>query len=188
MCYKDGTKGVSELGQRIEVDEQVYEWLRSQAVPFEDTPNSVLRRIAGLGSSTVALAVVDDLVRPRARVERQRKQKRPSGGHSKPTRVRKGVLLPVSEYHDPLLAVLLEMGGSGPTSSVIAKVGDRIRLKLTPLDRARYGTGGVRWENRVQFSRLRLVEAGMIDKNSPKGIWQLTDLGRKKAASITRAS
>jgi hypothetical protein len=32
----------------IRIDEDVYCWLRAQAVPFEDTPNSVLRRLAGL--------------------------------------------------------------------------------------------------------------------------------------------
>jgi hypothetical protein len=98
------------------------------------------------------------------------------------------VLLPVSEYYEPLLAVLLEMGGSGATSEVTAKVGERIRTRLTPLDRAKYGTGGVRWENRVQFARLRLVEAGLIDRNSPKGTWQLTDKGRNKAATVSKAS
>jgi hypothetical protein len=33
----------------IRIDEEVYKWLQSQARPFEDTPNSVLRRVAGLG-------------------------------------------------------------------------------------------------------------------------------------------
>jgi negative regulator of replication initiation len=32
----------------IRIDDEVYAWLQSQARPFEDTPNSVLRRIAGL--------------------------------------------------------------------------------------------------------------------------------------------
>jgi hypothetical protein len=32
----------------IRIDEEVYDWLRSQALPFEDTPNSVLRKLAGL--------------------------------------------------------------------------------------------------------------------------------------------
>ena len=32
----------------IRIDKDVYEWLKSQAVPFEDSPNSVLRRLAGL--------------------------------------------------------------------------------------------------------------------------------------------
>ena len=32
----------------IRIDDDVYSWLKSQAIPFEDTPNSVLRRLAGL--------------------------------------------------------------------------------------------------------------------------------------------
>lgn len=34
----------------IRIDEEVYSWLKSQAEPFEDTPNSVLRRLAGLNN------------------------------------------------------------------------------------------------------------------------------------------
>jgi hypothetical protein len=30
----------------IRIDDEVYTWLQSQARPFEDTPNSVLRRVA----------------------------------------------------------------------------------------------------------------------------------------------
>lgn len=32
----------------IRIDEEVYAWLKSQAEPFEDNPNTVLRRVAGL--------------------------------------------------------------------------------------------------------------------------------------------
>jgi predicted CopG family antitoxin len=32
----------------IRIDEDVYSWLKSQALPFEDSPNSVLRKLAGL--------------------------------------------------------------------------------------------------------------------------------------------
>jgi hypothetical protein len=36
----------------IRVDDEIYAWLKSQATPFEDTPNSVLRRVAGLDKET----------------------------------------------------------------------------------------------------------------------------------------
>ena len=36
----------------IRIDREVFEWLQSLAEPFEDTPNSVLRRVGGLASST----------------------------------------------------------------------------------------------------------------------------------------
>lgn len=32
----------------IRIDDNVWEWLKTKARPFEDTPNSVLRRIVGL--------------------------------------------------------------------------------------------------------------------------------------------
>ncbi|HEY40677.1 MAG TPA: hypothetical protein G4O18_02330 [Dehalococcoidia bacterium] len=39
----------------IRIDEDVYSWLKSQAVPFKDTPNSVLRRLAGLDTNKRAV-------------------------------------------------------------------------------------------------------------------------------------
>jgi len=38
----------SEMPPTIRIDDDVYKWLQSQAIPFEDNPNSVLRRLAGL--------------------------------------------------------------------------------------------------------------------------------------------
>lgn len=35
----------------IRIDDEVYQWLQDQAKPFEDTPNTVLRRIAKLESA-----------------------------------------------------------------------------------------------------------------------------------------
>jgi hypothetical protein len=42
----------------IRVDNDVYAWLQKQARPFEDTPNSVLRRVAGLGDAAQAVEAV----------------------------------------------------------------------------------------------------------------------------------
>lgn len=36
------------MSPTIRIDDEVYDWLQAQAVPFDDTPNSVLRRVAGL--------------------------------------------------------------------------------------------------------------------------------------------
>jgi hypothetical protein len=37
------------MSPTIRIDDEVYAWLQQKAAPFEDTPNTVLRRIAGLG-------------------------------------------------------------------------------------------------------------------------------------------
>lgn len=36
------------MAPTIRIDEEVYGWLQRNAKPFEDTPNSVLRRLAGI--------------------------------------------------------------------------------------------------------------------------------------------
>ncbi len=36
------------MSPTIRIDNEVWAWLQQQARPFEDTPNSVLRRVAGL--------------------------------------------------------------------------------------------------------------------------------------------
>ena len=43
------------MAPTIRIDDEVYAWLQKNAKPFEDTPNSVLRRIAGIAktSSTI---------------------------------------------------------------------------------------------------------------------------------------
>lgn len=40
----------------LRVDDEVWEWLKKNARPLEDTPNTVLRRIAGLDSESGAPA------------------------------------------------------------------------------------------------------------------------------------
>jgi hypothetical protein len=37
----------------LRIDADVYRWLQSQARPFEDTPNTVLRRIAGIDQARI---------------------------------------------------------------------------------------------------------------------------------------
>ncbi len=42
------------MSPTIRIDNDVYAWLQERARPFEDTPNSVLRRLAGLDEDKVA--------------------------------------------------------------------------------------------------------------------------------------
>jgi 5-methylcytosine-specific restriction protein A len=43
----------------IRIDEEIYAWLQKNARPFEDTPNSVLRRVAGLENSSAPSTAKD---------------------------------------------------------------------------------------------------------------------------------
>ncbi|MHA1565889.1 MAG: hypothetical protein ACTSX7_11305 [Alphaproteobacteria bacterium] len=39
------------MSPTIRIDDEVYAWLQAKAVPFDDTPNSVLRRIADFNNT-----------------------------------------------------------------------------------------------------------------------------------------
>jgi hypothetical protein len=71
-----------------------------------------------------------------------------------------------------------ESGGHGPTRAVIELVGKKLEGQLHPMDWEQLPTGGIRWQNRVQFARLKLVEQGLLAKDSPRGIWSITDKGK----------
>jgi hypothetical protein len=55
--------------------------------------------------------------------------------------------------------------------------------RLTEVDREDLSSGGLRWENRVHFTRLRLVERGELKKDSPRGLWEISEAGAARARS-----
>jgi hypothetical protein len=93
-------------------------------------------------------------------------------------------LLPESAYEGPVLKVLADRGGEAPAREATDAVEPLIASKLTALDKERTSSGEIRWRNRTQFARLALVNRGLIDKTAPRGIWRLTDEGRKAAGSV----
>lgn len=186
------------MAPTIRIDDDVYDRLKEQAEPFVDTPNTVLRRVLGLekavGADVAAPEAEPEAVgeaKAKAAVEvrkraapRAAKRTAPRGGKKpKRTRVPNGSLLPETEYDRPLLEALVELGGSAPARSVVEAVGERVKDRLTELDRERLPSGGIRWENRLQFVRLRLVEEGFMVKESGRGIWAISDEGRRFVAT-----
>jgi hypothetical protein len=88
----------------------------------------------------------------------------PRGGRAAP-----GSILSEGEYEAPILLELLERGGKGHTTEVINTVGERLEGELTELDRDRLDTGEIRWRNVCS------------SPGSPRGIWELSEAGRKTA-------
>lgn len=62
-------------------------------------------------------------------------------------------------------------------------MGERLVDRLTAKDREKLDSGDLRWRNRVQFTRLTPKERGLLKSDSPRGVWELTDEGRKVAES-----
>lgn len=181
------------MSPTIRIDEDVYEKLKEQAEPFVDTPNTVIRRLLGLSSPSDAVAE-DPASDPsaegrsaratptpgaRPRVEQTQGSTRKA---SKRKRVPAGSLLPEREYDLPLLTTLVELGESAPSREVMDAVGVKVKDRLTAIDKEKLASGGIRWENRLQFVRLRLIERGLMIKESGRGIWAISEAGKKFVA------
>lgn len=185
----------------IAVDGDVFATLQSLAEPLVDDANAVLRRLLHLPASQpdtgpteqYALEVESNVARaargaggsPVKRSSSQRSgrpisQKRKRGSA---TRAPAGSLLPEAQYELPLLEALIELGGSAPTSDVVDRLGKTLDDKLKEGDRETLSSGEVRWKNRVQFVRLGLIKGGHMTKDSPRGVWEITDVGRQRVAA-----
>lgn len=163
----------------IEVDEQVWEAMKTRAEPFIDTPNTVLRKLLGLedvGDAPLRDPLdVKTVVADRLALKRRAEK---NGAKAKRKRAPSGSLMPEVEYERPILDYLAVQGGSAPARSVAEAVGKAVADKLTELDREEIKPGLYRWQNRIQFTRLRMVREELLKSDSPRGTWEIAEKGR----------
>lgn len=189
------------MSPTIRIDDDVFTALQAKAAPFVDTPNDVLRRVLGLGEANSGSDETGSLNGgggtlnakesvSQARRSRRKAKRKATGRPRRQPRAPAGVLLPEKSYERPLLEALDSLGGSAPASQAIDVVGQKLDGKLTDWDRTEMGSGSVRWRNRVQFVRLRLVHEGFLSADSGRGVWKLTEKGRSRlrARSSEQAS
>ncbi|MEM2905429.1 MAG: winged helix-turn-helix domain-containing protein [Candidatus Bathyarchaeia archaeon] len=100
-------------------------------------------------------------------------------GERRRERAARGELTPQAEYDLPILEALVEMGGSGSTQQVLEKVYAKLRNRLTRKDLEMTRGTVVRWKNRAAWERFHLIRRGYLKRGSPRGIWEITDEGRK---------
>jgi Mrr N-terminal domain len=139
----------------IRVDDDVWRSLQKKALAFEDTPNSVLRRVLKVNGARAG--------KPAAK------------------RIPRGERTAQEDFRPLILQVLYEEGGSGKTAEVLDRIGEMLASKLTNADRASMKHGEIRWRNTAQWERNAMVDEGLLKKSSPRGTWELTDKGIKTA-------
>ena len=110
--------------------------------------------------------------------ERDPRTKRSEQPPHKPTSGRPGTT-PLAEFRQPIVDVLEELGGSGRTKDVTARVGERVQLRSGDLKH--YPTGAVVWKNSVAWARQKLREEGILKSDSPHGLWELAQTPSGKA-------
>lgn len=165
----------------IGVDAEVLEAIAKHAQPFVDDPNAVLRRELGLDSdaSQNGTAAQEPSPASRSRRAAKRSAKRtPKRKTESPPRAPKGSLTPEAEFIDPILRALEQGGGELPIREVLASVGEQMTGTLNEHDKFSDEKGVARWEKRVPFVRLRMVEHGLLASDAPRGMWRISAEGR----------
>ena len=95
---------------------------------------------------------------------------------------KKGLITPQEDYCKPILEVLVEMGGKGKTKTVLDRVGEKMKGTLKPIDYESHKSNDkqIRWRNTGQWARNKMVNSdGRMKKDSPNGVWEISDKGRK---------
>ena len=92
-----------------------------------------------------------------------------------------GEITPHKDYCQPLLTVLVEMGGKGKTKDVLDQLGVKMKGLLKPKDYEPQESNAkqIRWRNTAQWARNTMAnEDGRMKNDSPTGTWEISDKGR----------
>jgi hypothetical protein len=142
----------------IRIDDEVYAWLQSQARPFEDTPNSVLRRIADLDDAAKSITS------SRRRVDSMRVR---------------GEKTSQKAFRKPILSILKKHGGEAHRMTVLKELEKAMDDQLTEFDKSDIPSGTIRWQKSAEWEVRVMREKGFLKPVSEtlSGIWALTEVG-----------
>jgi len=156
------------MAPTIRIDEEVYAWLQTQARPFEDTPNSVLRRVAELTSSnnTKQNTATKKMV-------------------TQPTKD-KGQKTPQGEFRPKILKVLKRHGGELHRGSALKILEQLMADELTAYDKGDISSGTIRWQKSAEWEVRVMREEGLLKPvaETTRGVWALSDYGHKAASRL----
>jgi len=87
---------------------------------------------------------------------------------------------PGDAFRIPILEALVEIGGRGRADEVLRVVEAKMKALLTPKDYEKVPSGPEpRWRNWARWERKHMTQEGLLRGDSPHGIWEITQEGRK---------
>jgi alkanesulfonate monooxygenase SsuD/methylene tetrahydromethanopterin reductase-like flavin-dependent oxidoreductase (luciferase family) len=95
-------------------------------------------------------------------------------------RIRKGLRTPEPAFFCPILQALSDLGGSAKRSEVFLILEHSMRDVLKPIDYHILSSEAeqMRWQNSAQWARNLMVKEGLLQADSPIGLWEMTEKGR----------
>jgi hypothetical protein len=103
------------------------------------------------------------------------------GGRRNLGRLRRGLRTPEEAYYRPILQALHSLGGSASVGQVLEKVRQLMVGVLREVDFEPLASDpeSPRWRNAAQWARNSMAREGLLKNDSPRGIWELSEAGRR---------
>ena len=96
------------------------------------------------------------------------------------SRLKRGLRTPEEKFILPILEALIELGGEAHARDVLERVHAKMKDILNNYDYEDLSSNNQkRWENTTQWVKYKMVEEGLLDRNVPRGVWRITEKGRK---------
>lgn len=97
-------------------------------------------------------------------------------------RLQRGLRTPEDAFRQPILEALVELGGSGTVEQVLETVGKKMEGILNEHDQMPLPSdpSSIRWKNTAQWCRNTMAREGLLKADSPRGIWEISDKGRRE--------
>ena len=93
---------------------------------------------------------------------------------------RKGERTPEMAFKIPILKVINSLGGRARVSDILRRVEEQMRGVLNEYDYEPLPKSGeMRWRNTARWCRNTMVNEGLLRHDSPRGIWEITEKGRR---------
>jgi restriction system protein len=107
-------------------------------------------------------------------------------GRKVTAKLKRGLRTPEDAFREPILKAIVELGGSAPMAVVLEKVEQLMKGTLNAYDRQSVSSypHQPRWRNTAQWTRNAMVREGLLSSDSERGIWEITDAGRRWLAAV----
>jgi len=187
---------LSELGRRIAEAGTSAELDRVESVLRDARAvEAILARVKGLEGEWLSLvpALTSDVSVPAATADADMALDAtvPGGDERSPRRnlgrVRRGTKTSEPRFRRPILEVLVELGGRAQIGAVLEALELRMSAQFTDVDLQTLASdpAQLRWRNTAQWARNTLVQDGLMDRPRRRGVWEISDEGRRRLAEGT---
>jgi hypothetical protein len=156
----------------IRISDDVMDMLKNFAIPLEDTPDSVLRRILNDYTKIKKTEPRENPIPVQRMVEHLRVNPRTATSSVKFPRRN------VERYARWIIAALTNLGGNAKAEEVISYIEKVFDREFTAKEQESIPSGDIRWFKKVHWARYDMARGGLLNENAAHGIWELTEKGK----------